>query len=227
MDDTPSTPIDQAGGMSGETNELFSALSKAQGKFKPVKAARVGQHGHRKFKYADLDCYIDAVRDPLAENELSSMFVMLPTDGTKVHVRMVLGHSSGQWISSEVVLLAGGTDLQAMGKASSYARRYLFSSMLSLAASEDDAEQEEKPKVTSPARMSTGSRTKPTNGANPDVIDEIKDTARRLGMSNERLKQAIVKRGAAKLAELKPEALAELRESLNALYLKKSADAAF
>ena len=121
-------------------NELATALAKAQGGFPAV--LKGGTNPHLKNKYATLDDVIEAVRGPLAVESLS--FVQLIGRGeTGAALTTMLMHSSGQFISTtaDVDKLAGNraiNDMQSLGAALTYMKRYQLSAMLGLNTESDD-----------------------------------------------------------------------------------------
>lgn len=90
------------------------------------------------FKYATLDGILDGVRPILASHGLSIVQTTGESENGCV-VGTTLLHASGQWMQFETPAFfdpAGGA--QAYGSAVSYARRYAVTSLLCLAADEDD-----------------------------------------------------------------------------------------
>jgi len=115
--------------------QLATALAIAQGALKPAAFNRVNPHF--KSRYADLTSVIDASRKALAENGLS--IAQFPSaDGSKVSVRTVLAHKSGEWISDVLTLTASKPDPQGVGSAITYAKRYAWAAILGISADEDD-----------------------------------------------------------------------------------------
>lgn len=85
--------------------------------------------------YADLNTVLNGV-EPLLE---ANNFVLLqPVTGRVVET--ILLHTSGQFISSDMELVLAKNDMQAMGSAVSYARRYSLMSLLGLKSVDDDGE---------------------------------------------------------------------------------------
>lgn len=123
---------------SDSITELAKALSKAQGEMEAAKKGSLNPHF--KNKYADLADVIDAVREPLCKNGLS--FVQFPrTLGEgKLELITLLMHSSGEWIEGGVPLLFSKNDMQGLGGAITYARRFGLSSMVGLSQDDDDGE---------------------------------------------------------------------------------------
>jgi len=121
--------------MSETIAEIATALSKAQGQ---IDAATKGSvNPHFKSRYADLNALREAIREPLAAHDLS--IVQLPrVDGTSVEVETMLLHKSGEYISEVLRMPYGQNSPQAIGSALSYCRRYSLSSILNLAADDDD-----------------------------------------------------------------------------------------
>ena len=122
--------------------ELLKALSKFQGELENVEKAASG-HG---YKYAKLGHCIDAAKPVLAANGLSVMQLMGSSDNGEVTMETVLGHSSGEYISSACVMpiakLQGGggsNPAQVMGASITYMRRYQYAAIIGLAQDDTDA----------------------------------------------------------------------------------------
>jgi hypothetical protein len=116
---------------SEQINELTAALAKAQGEM--GSASKSSTNPHYKSKYADLAAVWDAVRGPLSKYGLS---VIQTIDGTSLTT--MLCHSSGQWISGSMSLLIVKQDMQGLGSATTYARRYALSAICGVAQDDDD-----------------------------------------------------------------------------------------
>lgn len=122
---------------SDQVNELFLALSGAQGDGMAALKDATGQIGQQKTKYADLASCWDACRKPLATHGLSVVQVT-SADGPKVTVETILGHKSGQWISGSLTMTSASATPQAIGSAITYARRYALCSIVGIAPEDDD-----------------------------------------------------------------------------------------
>ena len=129
-------------------NELAAALAAAQGKIE--NASKDSANPYFLSRYADLASIWDAIRGPLSAQGLA---VVQPVrvDGSSVTVTTLLAHSSGQWISSDLTMIAqrqlkdrGGWEKldspQAIGSCTTYARRYGLAAMVGVAPEDDDAE---------------------------------------------------------------------------------------
>lgn len=118
-------------------DKLFAALSQAQGQIQSAIADK--ENTHFNFKYADLDACWEACRKPLSENELA--VIQLPTVGENgsVTMRTVLGHSSGQSISSVYTMHPDKTTPQGIASCMTYLRRYMLCAMVGISQEDDDA----------------------------------------------------------------------------------------
>lgn len=128
--------------MSPTVNEIFAALAKAQGKIQP--ASKDKANPFFKSKYADLSSVWDACRDALSDNGLSIVqFPLTKPEG--LCLVSLLGHSSGQWIRSEVLIPLAKNDPQTTGSALTYFRRYSLSALVGVAPEDDDGEKAQAP----------------------------------------------------------------------------------
>lgn len=115
--------------------KLYGALAKAQGIMENAK--KVPSNPFFKSTYADLASCWDSARDPLSKNELC--LIQLPSsDGNTVTVTSILGHSSGQEISSILTMKPVKNDPQGIGSCITYARRYAMQAIVGIAPEDDD-----------------------------------------------------------------------------------------
>jgi len=119
---------------SEQINEIAAALAKAQSAMKNAALNKVNPHF--KSKFADLASVRDAVTSALNANGIA-VVQTIDHDGDGIAVRTRLIHSSGQWIGSACPIAFAG-DMQKMGSAITYARRYSLSAICGIAADEDD-----------------------------------------------------------------------------------------
>jgi len=167
--------------------KVAAALARAQGKFKPLikncegkvsYQARDGRPaGSYTFQYADLGAVIEATSAALSGEELSH--VALIGGGL---IRVMLLHSSGEWLASEAPLVSSGGP-QQFGSQVTYYRRYLLSPLLGVASEDDDdangAEgngfnktEKPKPSQTKPAQ------SQPSQSGNKPTQQQPADGAR-------------------------------------------------
>lgn len=120
---------------SEQINELVKALSLAQGVIIP--ATKDANNPFFRSKYADLASIWEVARDPLSKNGLA--IIQLPSaEGNIVTLETVLVHSSGQFISSRLTMVAKDASPQAIGSCITYLRRYALSSVVGIASEDDD-----------------------------------------------------------------------------------------
>lgn len=120
---------------SEQINELATALSKAQGVIIP--ASKDADNPFFKSKYADLASVWEVAREPLYKNGLA--IIQLPSaEGNIVTLETILIHSSGQFVSSKLTMVAKDAGPQAIGSCITYLRRYALSSVVGIASEIDD-----------------------------------------------------------------------------------------
>lgn len=123
---------------SRELGKLLEALSKAQAVM--MGASMDSANPFFKSKYADLSSVWDACREPLTKNGLSVVQSLGLIEGQQCLVS-ILGHNSGQWIKSVIVVKPGKPDIQAMGAAITYCRRYALAALVGVCPEDDDGEK--------------------------------------------------------------------------------------
>ena len=120
---------------SDDLNELGAALAKAQGAMKG--ASKDSVNPFFKSKYADLASVWKACGEHLAANGIS--VVQMPeSQGNQVAVTSMLLHSSGQYITNRLKVTAAKADVQGVGSAITYARRYALAAMVGIYTEDDD-----------------------------------------------------------------------------------------
>jgi len=119
---------------------------------------------HLKSKYADLGSVLDACQAAFHSNG----FAILQPPGKDEHgqyVETVLAHESGERFASRVYLVIGKNDMQGVGSAITYARRYGLLSMAGLAPEDDDGEATKAPKREAPPPRQDPSPKQPATPA--------------------------------------------------------------
>lgn len=141
--------------MSEQVNELFSALSKAQATIQP--ALKDKSNPFFKTKYCDLSSVWVACRESLTNNGLCVTQTVVKNDSGMILIT-TLGHSSGQWMRSEMPILLGKMDPQGLGSSITYARRYSLAAMVGVAPDDDDdgekAQQSFRKQANEPVKSS-------------------------------------------------------------------------
>jgi hypothetical protein len=122
--------------VSESVNELLPALAKVKLNLGGV--AKSSANPFFKSSYASLNTHLEVVEPLLQENGL---ILVQPVDYSEEGnlVESIIFHvKSGQFISSSMKLV-GEKDMQKIGSAVTYARRYTLGSLLSMQAIDDDA----------------------------------------------------------------------------------------
>lgn len=153
-------PFKESAKRSPEIGKLVTALAKSQLSFKPIKKSventfYYNEKTKKKAMYADLAAVLTATQDALASNGL--VVIQSPRidrEAQEAGIESILAHSSGEWLSNEVMLPATAKvkvysesgsgfswgvkfDAQTCGIAVTYARRYSYQSLIGVAAEED------------------------------------------------------------------------------------------
>jgi hypothetical protein len=151
---------------SEQVNEIQAALAKAQGQMKnpeknrkasiPMKAG-----GKYEYNYADLPIVFDTSRAALSSNGLSHTSALDESDrGAILSVR--LGHSSGQWYQSSI-LLPSAADPKSFAANVTYFKRYLFQGLIGVVGDDDLDHEPENAGATYDQR-------KPANPSSPPLV---------------------------------------------------------
>lgn len=125
--------------MSEQVDQLFTALSQAQAEMPPAK--RESMNPFFKSKYADLATIWEAVRPHITKYGLSICQVTTKEDV----ITTILGHKSGQWIDSSLLLNPAKPDPQSKGACISYYRRFQLSAIVGIATEDDDGQAASAP----------------------------------------------------------------------------------
>lgn len=122
---------------SAELGKLLEALAKAQA----IMQGAIQDSANPFFKstYADLTSVWEACRGPLTQNGLSVVQTIQVCGDTTCLVS-ILGHISGQWIKSVLPIKPSKADIQSLGSAITYCRRYALSALVGVCPIDDDGE---------------------------------------------------------------------------------------
>lgn len=130
---------------SDQIGDLVKALAEAQKEFKPI--LKDTSNPYYNSKYADLSTVIASTQEALAKNGIVVIqSPHLDPEAQKAGVVTMLAHSSGQWISHDLMLPAtmkgkDGSirfDSQSVGSAVTYARRYAYQAFIGVQGETDD-----------------------------------------------------------------------------------------
>ncbi len=133
---------------SATINNLAKALLKAQAQIGPVTKDSVNPFLRN--KYASLAAVLDAVRTPLLSNGIVLVQRVEESEPGSVAIGTMLIHAeTGEWLSSTTVIPLADAEAgskvnlgQQTGAAISYGRRYGLMAMLSMAAIDEDTDNE-------------------------------------------------------------------------------------
>ena len=142
--------------------KLAEALAKAQGAMRPANRDHENPFFHS--KYADLTSIWESIRKPLSENGLAITQSITETQAAFLTVETLLLHASGEFITSLMTVPTGKGDIQALGSAISYARRYALSALIGAVSDEDDDGQ---------AASKTGQKPAPVPHLAPKPVNPI------------------------------------------------------
>jgi hypothetical protein len=120
---------------SDEINHIMGALAKAQGTYKPLITNQDAPGG----RFANLQSILQATRESLSSNGLAfHQYIDLQDDGAgAVLLVTMLGHESGQFVSSRARIISAATERQTGTIYEIYKRRHA-TLLLGVAPSEND-----------------------------------------------------------------------------------------
>lgn len=114
---------------------IASALAAAQSEM--GKALKQSSNPHFKSKYADLASVVDACLPALNANGIAVVQPMTENEFGRAVVTKFI-HSSGETLECAVPLILGKNDMQGLGSAITYARRYGLMGLAGIAPEDDD-----------------------------------------------------------------------------------------
>ena len=118
-----------------EFKQIAAALAKAQAEM--GKALKDSVNPAFRSKYADLGSVMDACLPALNKHGIAVIQPITSDDFGKF-VKTVLIHESGEQLECSVPLIVGKNDMQGLGSAITYGRRYGLMSMAGIAPEDDD-----------------------------------------------------------------------------------------
>lgn len=113
--------------------KIHSSIVKVQGALEP--APMDSTNPHFRNRYASLNSVVATLRPLLAKNGLS--YVQGALEDSNVLSTLII-HDSGEWIETFVPLVLSKQDMQALGSALTYARRYGLCAAFGVISDEDD-----------------------------------------------------------------------------------------
>jgi hypothetical protein len=121
-------------------DNLYAALSRAQAKYKGVEKS--GANPHFRSKFSTIDDLINATRQALTAEGLSVLQYLQSEDGDYYLITKLCHDSSTTEVSKAAIYLKDKTDLQKLGSAMSYLKRYNYASICGIGGNEIDDDGE-------------------------------------------------------------------------------------
>lgn len=118
--------------------KLADALAKAQREIKG--ALKDSVNPFLKNRYSDLESCWEACKEPLTKNGLS-ISQGHDCDDKADYLITTIMHSSGEWISYKQRLIFKDPTAQAMGAATTYARRFGLTAAVGIVQTDDDGNE--------------------------------------------------------------------------------------
>jgi hypothetical protein len=141
---------------SPDTAELTKDLALAQAEYPAI--SKTGENKFGKYHYLTYAGICEALRGPLTKHGLALPQICLSRMGSEWIAVGVLRHKSGQYITSLCPLYLGKekdgspkADMQSLGSAYTYAKKYLLLGLVGGWAEEDDDGQRTMPAPSEPA----------------------------------------------------------------------------
>ena len=146
---------------------IYKKLSEFQSKVEAVK--KKATNPHFKSKYASLDGVLEVIKEPLREVGLT--FTQIPRiEGLETVIADI--EDGTNYIKGTVPYLLTKNDMQGLGSAITYARRYALVSMLGLEQEDDDGNKACEPKTqTHEVKAPTPTPTKPVAPLKQYLLD--------------------------------------------------------
>lgn len=151
-DNVPDVPT-----TSPSSDNLFSALVKAQLEFTPIIKDKLNPHF--KSKYADLDSIMKSIREPLLRNNLLLYSFFDKVEEDVFLVTRITFAPTGENFQIDYPIVLPANE-QQKGSALTYARRYSICALLNLSADADDDGNAAASKVAAEVEPLTYSKAK-------------------------------------------------------------------
>jgi hypothetical protein len=118
---------------STDTDKIVPAYIKAEHTVGSVK--KTASNPHFRSKYANLEAVMEACSEALDKNGLA-IWQSITEEGDRMITRLY--HTSGQWMEGYTPLIIAKNDMQGLGSAYTYARRYGLMAIMGIAPEDDD-----------------------------------------------------------------------------------------
>lgn len=153
-------------------SELAKALVKAQSEIGA--AQKSSKNPHFNNKYADLSEVWSAWQDVGPKNGLAVVQVVRVREDGKQALITRMMHTSGESIESEILILPTKSDMQGIGSAITYCRRYALAAMAGIVQDDDDGNAASaKPDQNKPSQQKTQPAVSRTKAWVDSVIEKL------------------------------------------------------
>jgi len=191
------------------TDNIYTALAKAQSEM--GKAVKDSQNPHFKSRYADLASVMNACLPALTANGIAVTHAMHWGDTDRLMLTRFSHGASDTHIEMAVPLILGKQDMQGLGSAMTYARRYGVMGLAGIAPEDDDGNAAVQ-SAPQKARQGLGDAWKDA------VLDSLPENA-----TPQEKAQAFAKAICADFAGKKPQALDNAWDRRNGLIVELEA----
>lgn len=120
----------------GSHRNIAAALAAAQSEM--GRAKKSAKNPHFKNKYADLDSVCDAALPALNRHGIAVLQPLEAHGDAWVQITRFVHGDSGETMETPVPLIVGKNDMQGLGSAMTYARRYGLMALAGIAPEDDD-----------------------------------------------------------------------------------------
>lgn len=161
---------------------IYAALAAAQRDMGPV--LKENMNPAFKSRYADLSNVVGACLPALNKHGIAVFQPMREIDG-KRFVVTILAHESGETIENPVELIIGKNDMQGLGSAMTYARRYGLMAMAGVAPEDDDGNAAVVAAPKQQTRQQPVQRPAESRKITPEEFQEMKLWLEKTGSNEE------------------------------------------
>lgn len=152
----------------------YKALAKAQAEMGP--ALKTATNPHFKKQYADLGAVQEACFDALRNNGFA-VYQPIGRDENGPFVKTIFAHEGGETLECTVPLMVGKGDMQGLGSAITYARRYGLMAMAGIAPEDDDGNAAAKGKRDAEDAEAKAKATAAASHYTDDVVSRMQVAA--------------------------------------------------
>jgi len=125
------------------TAAIFTALAKAQAELKNAKFD--SQNPHFRNNYASLESVLETIKPVFAKHGLALFQCPDRTEDGGFVLSNILTHESGEFIQTEAPIILTKNDMQGLGSAITYQRRYSAQGIAGIGSDDDDGNEASKP----------------------------------------------------------------------------------